>query len=72
METVTKFTYEEVQEIIKEHVRDRTMNSMLKNREIRASAPYGEYKVTISEIIVAAPCVTEDAQMNTRRGDAAT
>ena len=65
MENVTTFTYEDVQEIIKEHVRDRTMNSMLENREMKASAPYGEYKVTISEIIVEAPCVTEDAQKNT-------
>ena len=49
MKTVTTFNYHEVENILLDYVKDRTLDFALKEKEITASAPYGEYKVTISE-----------------------
>ena len=49
MENITIFKYEDVEKILRAHVIKRTMDSMLIGMDITASAPYGDYKVTISE-----------------------
>ena len=50
METVHTFKFGEIEVMLRKHVIEKTMNSMLESKEVRATVPYGDYKVTIRDM----------------------
>lgn len=50
METVHKFDYHEIEKMLERYVLEKTMDSMLENKKVGASAPYGDYVVKIKDI----------------------